>query len=904
MSSISFDNVYLLLIAVPIVLLVAIPFAVSVRKENVNGHNIASLTLHLLMAVIIAFSAAGASVLTVMTETDVYVVADVSYSADKNLDVIDGYIKNLSKNLPKNSKMGVVCFGKDYKLVTELGKKFTTVKKADVDRTETNIVSALEYTGQQFTQGVIKRIVLITDGRQSDNRAGNALMRTVDNLAEKGITVDAIYVDSNASSAVKEIQVSGVEFTSKAYLNHEESATALIESSYDTSELVTVKLYKNGVEEASKTLALLNGPNTVNFGLDTSEEGEFDYKITVEALGDTSKHNNEYGFTQTVTSVVNVLVISEKREDIEAINKLYAASANLQTYCITENPNVPVSVEQLCAFDEIMISNADITKITSYPAFVSSLDTVVSAFGKSLVTFGDLGIQNLREDKYENDALSKLSGILPVKFGSSNQNEKLYAIVIDASRSMQMLDKFTRAKKAAAHLVNYLGDSDSVCIVAFNGDISYLMKPTKASNREKILNDIENLKLGNGTLIGFGVNEAYEQFKNYSIYGEKQVMLISDGLDYVAGSDQADYFDAEKIISQMYADGIITSTMDVGRGKTALEDPDYDKKLEGAEKIKRLAFLGGGTPYEVDTDEKLKDVVFGDLGSQMTETKIDYPSRVIVNRRYDDTVKGVDFDNPDLYVNGFLTSIAETRATTVLNVSYKKSIGSSTLITVPLYAYWRYGSAGGKVACYTSSLVGEWASSFENQKQYSEFFANVFSENVPEKKNDAPFAYSVNADGKFTRVEVEPATPNASAMATVEITGPDGLFISTDMFKASTTYYYDFETAAAGKYKIKITYSYGGNVYEAEEIYTVSYADEYNTFLTFDVAELRKAIGGNGTVSTDGKLKIEIPEEELATYKASLVPALLITCAVLYVADIVVRKLKWEDIAGLFRKIK
>ena len=92
MSSINFDNIWLLLIAVPLVIAFVIAFCIAVNKDNRNWHNVTSSVLHVLIAVLVAFSAAGTSVETVVTETHVYVLADVSYSAPRNLDKIDEYI--------------------------------------------------------------------------------------------------------------------------------------------------------------------------------------------------------------------------------------------------------------------------------------------------------------------------------------------------------------------------------------------------------------------------------------------------------------------------------------------------------------------------------------------------------------------------------------------------------------------------------------------------------------------------------------------------------------------------------------------------------------------------------------------------------------------------------------------
>ena len=136
MSSINFDNAYLLLIALPLLALLCIPFFIAVKKDNRNGHNIASMVLHVLMALLIAFAAAGTTIVSVITRTEVYVVADVSYSADKNLDTVDSYINDLSQGLPLNTKLGIVCFGKDYQLTTELGKRIKSVKEAGVDETD------------------------------------------------------------------------------------------------------------------------------------------------------------------------------------------------------------------------------------------------------------------------------------------------------------------------------------------------------------------------------------------------------------------------------------------------------------------------------------------------------------------------------------------------------------------------------------------------------------------------------------------------------------------------------------------------------------------------------------------------------------------------------------------------
>jgi len=301
MSSINFDNVYLLFIIIPLLALITVPFFLAIKKENANGHNIASMALHVLMAVIIAFAAAGTQVVTVITETNVYVLADVSYSANKNLDTVDNYIRDLSRNLPGNSKMGVLCFGKDCVQLTSLGGSLKSVKTAQVDDSETNIAEAMEYAGTLFKDGVIKRLVVITDGKQTYSGDESELRRTVTNLQGQNIHVDAIFLDDTLSPSAKEVQISGADYTRKTYLGHKEEVSVTVDSSFATSN-TTVEIYKNGEileDKTKKNRSFPMGTSTVSFELDTAEMGVFNYEVKIIDESDESSLNNNYSFTLT-----------------------------------------------------------------------------------------------------------------------------------------------------------------------------------------------------------------------------------------------------------------------------------------------------------------------------------------------------------------------------------------------------------------------------------------------------------------------------------------------------------------------------------------------------------------------------------------------------------------------------
>ena len=83
---------------------------------------------------------------------------------------------------------------------------------------------------------------------------------------------------------------------------------------------------------------------------------------------------------------------------------------------LLQGERVPYTVEALCAYDEIIISDVDVSEsVANYEMFLESVDTVVSLFGKSLLTMGNTGIQNDFEGK-----LKRLDNMLPVNYGNDN----------------------------------------------------------------------------------------------------------------------------------------------------------------------------------------------------------------------------------------------------------------------------------------------------------------------------------------------------------------------------------------------------------------------------------------------------------------------------------------------------
>ena len=912
MSSISFDNIYMLFLAIPLVALFVVPFALAIRRDNANVHNVASLVLHLILAVAIAFAATSPTVTTILTETHVYVVADVSYSASKNLDTIDNHVKNLT--LPANAKLGLIAFGKDCEILSELGvqKNVESVKNATVDTSESNICEALEFAAAQFETNVIKRIVLITDGKQSDGRDSAAIKKTVDKLALQNIKVDAIYVDSNIKQGTAEVQLSSVNYTKNVYVGREETVTAVVQAGKPTDARVT--LYKNGFVVGRKSVNLTLGINNVQFRLETAEAGKFDYTVIVEADDDTSQLNNVCSFTQTVTDELKVLFITGVWEDFTTAAETYGDKVAIDLYEYTDTREVssstkrqfvnqhttatvtlhtstnevPFSVEDLSQYDEIVLSNVEITKLANCTEFMSSLDTVVATYGKSLFTIGNMYIQTGDDDDY-----NKLDDMLPVRYGNKDEDPKIYAIVIDSSRSMEFLSHMIVAKQVAKALVELLNDKDQLCIVSFYSDVRILLPPTPLNNRAAILREIDGITAIQGTVIGKGLQAAYDLINGLEGYSDKQVMLITDGLSYTDGDDSP-----VDIARNMFNDGIITSVFDVGRQGDAANGSGFNEDTVSSaarQMLINVAKEGHGNYYYSNNLENLDSVTFGQIADELTASIIEKDTVVKVQRRTDSVLNGVDITNVP-HVNGYVYSTAKSSATTVLTVEHERTSG--TKIDKPLYAYWKYGN--GRVSSFTANMSGNWIANWDSNGVSSVFFVNVIDTGTPQEKHVSPYDLSVEQQGKFTTVTVTPKTVHFSATASITVTSPDGNVSTQPMTFNASYYVFQFESAALGKYQIQVNYLYNNvNYAESTENY-VNYAPEYDEFAVFDSSALHKAIDGRGTVTNGQPLTIVNNEDEVGRYVYGLTIPLLILCAALYLVDVVVRKLKWNDVVSFF----
>ena len=874
MININFDKPFLLLVLIPLLLIVILSYIFTFNKDNRGIKNILSFAIHITLCVLITLTITKTTLELVVTKTEVYVLADLSYSSRNSKDLIDEYIENIEDNLPRNSKMGVICFGKDYELLVPLGEKVKSVNAATINNSETNITNALEYANTLFSDDVIKRIIIISDGKETNQNNISSLIET---LSLEEVYIDAIYVDNNIKDTEKEVLISGVDKVPNTYINNDEQAYIYIESNIETKAMLN--LYCNGELYKEQALNLKKGFTTVSFDLKTNNVGTNKYEVVIETENDTTKENNKYLFEQTIFAKVNVLFITNSVEEQSVAQELYGEYAAIDFYTKTlKNTfnSIPYTVEELAKYDEFVLVNTDVRDLNNAAQFVSSLDILVSEYGKSLVTIGNTYIQNNKDD----ETLMALNDMLPVKFGNDEQETKLVTLIMDYSRSMEQIDRLNIAKQTSFAILDNLADNVMVLVIGFYGEVVNVYNVSPASDREKIKEAIEKQKAYQGTFMGSALGYA-SMYINSLGYKKNEVILISDGRPYGEQEQSTKY-----IAEQMAKKGIVLSTINT-------------ISTEGASLMAELAKIGRGKAYTIDNLKEVEALVLDEVLDSLKDMVLENTEmEVLVLKEKDELLKGIQ-ELPA--ITGIYNNIEKYNANVILSAKYIDPI-TEREYEIPLYSYWNYGN--GKVSSFASTIEGSWTQSWKENVDTKEIFDNMLYTNIPTEQVHSAFIISNETKGTITDLIVKSPNFNKDANLTITITNPDQSKTNYSLTFDTMNYVASIVTEQIGEYKVEFEYTLGELYYTNEYTFYVSYLPEYDTLDVFDASNLYYMVTMNGQISEDGNLTIENDIEDVKKYVFDLTPTFMIISIILFIVDVIIRKLRWQDIVSFFKKIQ
>ena len=500
MNNIEIINPYLGFVALPLVAIVVIFFFVLPKRKRKLLKNKLSLGLHLVMCVTLSLAFMDIRFLNTSKSSELYIVADCSASETLSSEKLDELVKGTYDKVGPSTKIGVVAFAKEAKVITPIGAGFDSVKSVyedeSFDKSATDIENALRYVNSLYSEDTVRRMILISDGVETDGSAINA----IEDLLNNDVSVDCVYL---AEQEEDEIAVTGLSYVDKAFLGREQTLKASIRSRKEAQ--VALKLFKDKQLLETKITQVNRGLNVLDFTLPSDVTGAFDYELTVNALDgselkDTYLENNTMAFRQEISDDFKVLLIEGAKEDRSALANLglFGEKTEVTEY-IYNSTKIPYTLENLLKYDEVILSDVDLSKMANNVELVTNLRTLVSAYGKSLLTFG----QNHTGPSTETFELYK--EMLPVQYES--QDQKAVILNIDVSGSMETDNRLTKAKQGAIACVDILEENDYVGIVAFSDEGEVIQPLTTKKNRPTIVSNINAMQTIGGTQMGAGLTK-------------------------------------------------------------------------------------------------------------------------------------------------------------------------------------------------------------------------------------------------------------------------------------------------------------------------------------------------------------------------------------------------------------
>ncbi|MCI8612199.1 MAG: VWA domain-containing protein [Clostridia bacterium] len=906
----TFTNPWLLLLIIPALFITLFPYFRIAKKYRRNRNRVTSVVLHSIICVLAVSVLAGLAFEYDVpnNQNEVLLVVDASHSGADSEDRKDDFIRSVLEESGSDFKMGVVAFGYNQiyaaPLTNDTDKVYDTYVSAmnaarankTFDESATDIAGALNYARTLFETPATAKIVLVSDGIETDGSAENVIR----SIAAEGIKVDTVCFPPSVHE--NEVQLVGVETPDYNVTEGSEvTITANLQSSFEGSVIVT--LYDNDIVGESVEVDMKIGVQPVAFAHTFTGAGLHKLRIKVLSAADDLTENNEYCSYFFLNVFDKVLIIENRERESDMLKDILAkkdgeqGGFEIETVCIRDSAAVPSTVDELRNYDQVIllnISNADMQTVSGLDA---ALNTYVNEIGGGLLTVGgndDFGNANVYDRK---DMLGTLyQDMLPVQ--AIDYTPPLgVVIVIDHSGSMDSngtgsdKTRLQLAKEGAMSCLGVLTERDYCGVMAFAQEADTVIEPTPAPQSRRIRAAIdrigsedENLNLGSdGTVFSGALRLAGTQLRALTNVQKRHIILVTDG---DPGDSLLEY---GAVIENNFRSGITLSIVSVDNGSSKVEDMQAAVDMAGGS--------AAGSNYYQSTASGLAATMRNDLNIPEIKDYNPEPFRPLVENSTPGIITGdlIGAVIPEL--GGFYGTKAKDGATVTLRSEY-----------TPVYAHWKYGK--GMVGSFMCDLEGEWSRDFIGDDVGIKLINNIVTTLMPTQDiRYRDIDAKVTEDNYKTQLSIYTSLKESETVS-VKITAPNGSELQSATFAATDNYSrYTFDNLTPGIYEITLTKTHAdGSITSFVTYKSFSYSKEYNAFV-----DERGGIEFMKTLAVNGKGEFVSPDEPWEVFETVVKtlhrradPRLvfLIMIIVLFLLDIAARKFKFKWPHEIIRDIK
>lgn len=905
------------------------------KKYRKNRNRITSIVLHLIVLALAVLTLAGTLFTYELPNKDnqIILLVDMSDTENKSADARSNFIRTvLDMGQYDGYSIGIVTFGFNQVLAVEMTNEVSVndmmgrLAAAELpDTSATNIAAALNYASTLFYKPETAKIVLVTDGKETDEEAKSVIR----SIAAKGIKVDV----ANITSAYEGDDMQLIGATLPDYHVVPGSPCQLMVSlQSNAAGKVSVELLDNGVPIETQTVDVTEGTQNVTFQHTFRAYGLHQISFRIASNNDLLEQNNIYQTYLNLENYNNLLILEHRDGESEELKNLLTGTEggyNVTVKNITVAEELPQTLDALCAYDQIILNN--IANSDMPEGYDQLLYSYVHDCGGGLFTTGgaDIDPNKTGDDKYVAHAYNRADmlntlyqQLLPVQ-AIKYTPPIAVMVIVDRSGSMSASDSTTGntaydlALSGAAACLNAMTERDYFGLMTLDTEYETLLPLTPRSQEAKIIkaiNDARELGPTGGTVFPGAINRASRALLSMNV-ARRHVIVVTDG--QVPQNEEEEYLG---YIKQYHENnGITYSVVGIGvsEGSTA------------AQMMKKATDLGGGRLYALSDMEKTVAAMREDLNvPEIKEVNYDtfYPT---ASNLLSPLFSGVAFleskeGKPTPFIasslDGFFGTKVKSGAELVLVGDYN----------VPLYAQWKFGK--GSVGSFMCDLNGTWSADFlhpteENKGAGKQFILNAVAALLPtESIRESDIKLSLKEDNYtnsmsvFTTLEEgqrlvghlrnmsDPAAqPVPLSAVTVPAEGTSLTALScyvTSALDATTNYTRcGFVIKDSGVYELLLQKvdEAGTVLSECRTYRSFSYSEEYETALEVTVTELTASLSsladaGNGTLIKNNADPIEVFSSFVTAIKMTFDPryVFMIVALVLFLADVAVRKFKFK----------
>ena len=897
---------FLLLLIPAFALALILYFRISKRYRRTRNR-IVSMVLYFIVSTLSILTLSGIHFTYEVPnlETEVILLVDASYSGRKAEEKKNQFIQEAIRNSKDVCQIGVVTFGYGepvyaVPLTTDVSGAYTQYLAAEKpDVSATDLATALTYAKDLFKNKEVAKIVVISDGLETDGKAAVA----VKEVAAEGIEVNAVYLSGEKPN--EEIQIVGI-ITPDYNVNVGDvfKITVQLRSSYEGA--VEFELFDNGVSCSTKIVNVIANNGVQEVELEHSVSVPELHALSVKVSGGTDEcaENNTYQGYMYIETYTKILMLERNVGESEAFKTLLQEENELfeiETVNVFDKEKID-TLDEIRQFDQVVlvnIANADMPE-----GFIDILYTYVNDIGGGLLTVGGNQV-----DENGNVVVDARGEVVANAYNREDMYGTLYQemlpvqaidytppvavmLVIDRSGSMEMpagqsgKTKLDLAKEGAKACLNALTERDYCGILTLEEKYTEEMRVQPMTQMAKLQASIDGIVTGGGTVFQDALAGAGKALQAVQNVERRHVILVTDGVP----SDGVNEYGIP--VDQYYNDPqkpVTFSFVIIGEDISA-SDKNYIRYA--AEE------LGGGRFYDVSDVNSLPRIMREELNMKEIKAINHEPFQPKIDT-YNNVVSGIQqIDIPQL--NGFYGTKLKSGAEMSLKGEF-----------VPIYAHWKYGE--GMVGSFMCDLNNVWSPDFMANATGRRILMNIVNSLFP-TKNIRPMdidvaLYEENYDtsmsvytklNKGERIELQITSPDGNGDLTQERT------ITPSEDEGYSRISFSITQPGVHRLTVKKRNENGDLLAETVLYKTFSYSEEYNMF--YDPEDGKAllesiAVSGQGQMITDSfKIYQEIEKSLKRTYDPRL--PFIITALVLFLLDIAVRKFKFKWPHELIRDAK